>query len=299
MAELGLAPYRFSVAWPRIQPDGTGAGQPAGLDFYRRLVDELLGSGHRPVGHPLPLGPAAGAGGRAAAGRAGTPPTASPTTRAIVHDALGDRVRTGPRSTSRGARPSSATPPGVHAPGRRDPAAACPRRAPPAARRTAWPRRRCGASAERSSAVTSTSTLSPRPVRPATPAEDADAARRIDGLHNRFFLDPLLRGAYPADVLGDLTELTDLAYVRDGDLEIIASADRPARRQLLQPARAWPRRSPATRRRRRAPPLAGQRGRPVRRRRRAGHRDGLGDRRRPGLTETAAYGCADDYPACR
>src|SRR5262249_41471257 len=42
MAELGLRSYRLSVAWPRIQPDGTGAANQIGLDFYRRLVDELL-----------------------------------------------------------------------------------------------------------------------------------------------------------------------------------------------------------------------------------------------------------------
>lgn len=41
MAELGIRHYRFSIAWPRIMPDGTGPVNPAGLDFYKRLVDEL------------------------------------------------------------------------------------------------------------------------------------------------------------------------------------------------------------------------------------------------------------------
>src|SRR3954469_18225015 len=49
MAELGLAPYRFSVAWPRVQPDGTGPVNHRGLDFYDRLVNELLGRGIDPV----------------------------------------------------------------------------------------------------------------------------------------------------------------------------------------------------------------------------------------------------------
>ena len=49
MAELGVAAYRFSVAWPRIQPDGTGAANPAGLAFYDRLVDALLAQGIDPV----------------------------------------------------------------------------------------------------------------------------------------------------------------------------------------------------------------------------------------------------------
>ncbi|MGL5929827.1 MAG: family 1 glycosylhydrolase, partial [Dermatophilaceae bacterium] len=39
MAELGLDAYRFSVAWPRVIPTGTGAANPAGLAFYDRLVD--------------------------------------------------------------------------------------------------------------------------------------------------------------------------------------------------------------------------------------------------------------------
>src|SRR4029453_6166051 len=45
MAELGLAAYRFSVAWPRVQPAGRGALSQPGLDFYRELVDELLDHG--------------------------------------------------------------------------------------------------------------------------------------------------------------------------------------------------------------------------------------------------------------
>ena len=42
LSELGLSSYRFSISWPRILPGGTGAVNQAGLDFYSRLVDELL-----------------------------------------------------------------------------------------------------------------------------------------------------------------------------------------------------------------------------------------------------------------
>jgi beta-glucosidase len=41
MSELGIQAYRFSVAWPRIQPEGSGPVNQNGLDFYRRLVDGL------------------------------------------------------------------------------------------------------------------------------------------------------------------------------------------------------------------------------------------------------------------
>jgi beta-glucosidase len=49
MAQLGLDSYRLSIAWPRIQPDGTGPANPAGLGFYDRLIDELLAAGIRPM----------------------------------------------------------------------------------------------------------------------------------------------------------------------------------------------------------------------------------------------------------
>jgi beta-glucosidase len=49
MGELGLAAYRFSIAWPRIQPTGRGLANPAGLDFYDRLVDGILEAGIDPV----------------------------------------------------------------------------------------------------------------------------------------------------------------------------------------------------------------------------------------------------------
>src|SRR4051812_16593351 len=48
MAEIGAKAYRFSVAWPRIFPNGTGEPNPKGFDFYSRLVDELLAAGIRP-----------------------------------------------------------------------------------------------------------------------------------------------------------------------------------------------------------------------------------------------------------
>jgi beta-glucosidase len=61
---------------------------------------------------------------------------------------------------------------------------------------------------------------------PVTPLDDdpavLDAVRRVDGLHNRLFLDPLLRGRYPDDVRQDLAAVTDFGFEQPGDDELIA-----------------------------------------------------------------------------
>jgi beta-glucosidase len=48
MKSIGATAYRFSIAWPRIFPEGTGQPNAKGLDFYNRLVDELLAAGIEP-----------------------------------------------------------------------------------------------------------------------------------------------------------------------------------------------------------------------------------------------------------
>ena len=48
MQKLGIGAYRFSVAWPRVMPEGRGAVNEAGLAFYDRLIDSLIASGIEP-----------------------------------------------------------------------------------------------------------------------------------------------------------------------------------------------------------------------------------------------------------
>jgi beta-glucosidase len=217
MSGLGLNAYRFSIAWPRIQPDGTGPAVPAGLDFYQRLVDELLGRGIEPwvtLYHwdlPQALEDAGGWPNRDTAYRfadyAGQ-----------VHHALGDRVSNWTTLNEPFCSSLIGYAAGGHAPGRTEPAAALrgvhhlllAHGLAAQAIRAADP------------AVSLGITLNLYAVDPATddPA-DIDAARRVDGLQNRIFLDPVLLGRYPYDVLEDIEHLGGLGDVRDGDLALI------------------------------------------------------------------------------
>ena len=123
MAELGLSAYRFSVAWPRVQPTGRGPVNRRGLDFYHRLVDELLERGIEPwltLYHwdlPQALEDAGGWPERDTAGRFAD-------YAALVHDALGDRVRTWTTLNEPWCSAFLGYASGEHAPGRQEPAAA-------------------------------------------------------------------------------------------------------------------------------------------------------------------------------
>jgi beta-glucosidase len=219
MAHLGLASYRFSVSWPRIQPDGSGPANPRGLDFYDRLVDELCGRNIEPVvtlyHWDLP---------QSLEDRGGW--TARETAEffaeyaATVHGRLGDRVRTWTTLNEPWCSAYLGYASGTHAPGRQDPAAAF------AAVHHLLLAHGLGVDALRAAgADTLGITLNPASVIPADPASsaDADAVRVVDGLHNRIFLDPILRGRYPADVLEHVGRFSDLAWLRDGDEKLIAA----------------------------------------------------------------------------
>ena len=79
MKALGAGAYRFSIAWPRVFPDGRGALNPKGLAFYDRLVDELLANGIEPCATLYHWDLPQTAAGPWAAGSSATPPTPSPT----------------------------------------------------------------------------------------------------------------------------------------------------------------------------------------------------------------------------
>lgn len=220
MRELGLSAYRFSVSWPRVQPSGSGAPNEPGVDFYSRLVDELLSAGIEPVitlyhwDLPQTLEDRGGWPVRETAERFAA-------YAALVADRLGDRVRTWTTLNEPWCSAFLGYASGVHAPGRNEPAAAL------AAHHHLMLGHGLAAQALRATLPATAElsiTLNLADVRAVgdDPA-DLDAARRVDGLANRIFLDPILRGEYPADSIADTAAVTDWGFVRDGDLPVIAT----------------------------------------------------------------------------
>jgi beta-glucosidase len=218
MARIGLSAYRFSISWPRVMPPGGARPNARGLDFYDRLVDDLLAAGIAPAATlyhwdlPQALEDAGGWTGRAVADH-----FAAYT--AAVAGRIGDRVRLWNTLNEPWCSAFLGYGAGVHAPGRTDQAAAlaAAHHLLLAHGRAAEVLRATCPEAEIAVA------LNAGAVRPYTPSEaDHDAARRIDGLLNRLFFDPILRGVYPADVQADTAWLTDWSFVRDGDLAVIS-----------------------------------------------------------------------------
>ncbi|WP_169984624.1 GH1 family beta-glucosidase [Microbispora sp. H10836] len=189
MAWLGLKAYRFSVAWPRL----------ADLSFYDRLVDALLDRGITPVATlyhwdlPQTLQDEGGWANRDTAYRFAD-------YAAAVHKRLGDRVATWTTLNEPWVSAFVGYASGRHAPGVTDPAAAF------AAAHHLMLAHGLGVQALRAGGAESVSlTLNLTPI-----LGDAEPARLIDGLANRLFLDPVLRGEYPADVLAHLERFTEV-----------------------------------------------------------------------------------------
>ncbi|MFC4585909.1 GH1 family beta-glucosidase [Sphaerisporangium corydalis] len=217
MASIGLRSYRFSIAWPRIQPDGAGRPEQRGLDFYRRLTDGLRERGIRPMATlfhwdlPQALQDKGGWENRDTAARFADYAE-------IMFDALDVRdwltVNEPKTVVECGYRL------GVHAPGVRDDARAFVALhhlllAHGLASRVLHerhPGRRVGPALN---------------LHPTYPADDAPgtaaAVWHQDGLENRLYLDPIFKGAYPEDTLAWIGERSPMAaHILDGDLEVIS-----------------------------------------------------------------------------
>jgi beta-glucosidase len=216
MRDLGLQAYRFSISWPRLLPEGRGRVNPAGIDFYSRLVDGLLEAGIEPfvtLYHwDLP---------QALQDEGGWP--ARTTAKAFAEYAdlasrtLGDRVKHWMTLNEPFVSAIIGYYEGRHAPGHSDLDETLA-----AAHHLllghgwAVPAIRCNCSDAQVGIV-----LNLGKKTPASPsAADRSAAWREDGILNRWFLDPISARGYPADLVQHYGRPMD--FVQAGDLEAIA-----------------------------------------------------------------------------
>jgi beta-glucosidase len=224
MQELGLRAYRFSVSWPRILPVGRGDVNQAGLDFYSRFVDELLGAGIIPfvtLYHwdlPQKLQDEGGW-------------TVRPTAEAFVEYAdvlschLGDRVTHWITHNEPSVVAYNGHLDGQHAPGVRDMTAAV-RVSHHLLLSHGWS---VPIIRQNSPGAQVGITLNINLDVPASPSRaDVQAQRQVDGAHYRWFLDPIHGRHYPADVVAELIASGHLApdgmtFCQEGDLEAIAA----------------------------------------------------------------------------
>ena len=214
MAGIGLSAYRFSIAWPRLQADGRGAPNPAGIAFYDRLIDALLERGIQPcptLYHwdlPQALDEDGGWLARSTVER-------FEEYAALCFARFGDRVRTWFTINEPWVAATLGYRLGIHAPGHRD-----LREAVVASHHLVL----AHGSAVRAFRESGRDgrigiVLSLAPTYPFSGSEaDAAAAHGSDGYTNRWFLDPVLRGVYPADML-------DLYGRIAGPLDVIRDAD--------------------------------------------------------------------------
>ena len=219
MADLGVQTYRFSTSWSRVCPDG-GPVNAQGTDFYSRLVDELLANNIKPwltLYHwdlPQTLEEDGGWTNRDTASRFADYAGA-------VHDALGDRVTAWTTLNEPWCSSFLGYISGEHAPGRQDVGAGLAAAHHLLIAHGLATRELRARDENLQLGITLNLTVAD-PVNPED-AGDQDAARRIDGQFNRFFLDPIFRGSYPEDVLRDVDGFGFDAVVEPGDLEVIAT----------------------------------------------------------------------------
>ncbi len=213
--DLGVDAYRFSVAWPRVQPTGRGPVNTPGLDFYDRLVDGMLARGiapHLTLYHwdlPQTLQDEGGWTNRDVAGRFAEYAV-------IVAQRLGDRVQSIATLNEPWCSSILSYQIGEHAPGWHD------RRAALAAAHHLMLGHGLAMQGMRALNLATPLgiVLNLTPATPATDApEDVAAARAADGGSNRWFLDPILRGHYPEDTWAQMGE--NVPDVQGGDLAVI------------------------------------------------------------------------------
>ena len=218
LRELGLRAYRFSIAWSRVVPDGSGAVNRAGLDYYDRLVDELLANGIEPfptLFHwDLPQW-VQDAGGWADRSVIGAFVEYADT---VVRN-LGDRIGTWTVFNEPEVFTTHGHQHGVHAPGLRDPGITL---------RTSHVVNLAHAEAVRTvrAAAPKTRIGSAFNMDIAYPASegprDVAAAERHHAWVNAWYLDPLVHGRYPLAFLDQDAAIAQMD-IRPGDMASLAT----------------------------------------------------------------------------
>jgi len=219
MAAMGVNSYRFSISWSRLLPNGGDAVNQKGVAFYRALATALLERGIRPYATlyhwdlPQELEDAGGW---------LVPEAAEAFARyaRIAVRELGDLVHDWITLNEPWCSAFLGYASGVHAPGKQVGSAAAH-----AVHHLLLGHGKAVAAIREVSPDASVGiTLNLYSVRPASKRDvDVDAARRIDGLQNRLFLEPVLAGRYPADVLDDLRERSWFESRPAADAETIAA----------------------------------------------------------------------------
>ncbi len=217
MAELGLDAYRFSIAWPRVQPTGSGDFNQEGFDFYHRLFDELEKHGIKPLvtlyhwDLPQPLEDAGGWPNR------DTAYAFEAYARRTVEE-FKDRDAVWTTFNEPWCSAFLGYGSGAHAPGVSDhPKSLAAMHHLNLAHGLAY-RAIKDVKPDATVSLVLNSHL-PRPWNIADP-RDIAAAELIDALANRVFMEPFSKGEYPQNVIDATQHLTDWAFVQDGDLEI-------------------------------------------------------------------------------
>jgi beta-glucosidase len=217
MAGLGLSAYRFSIAWPRVQPSGSGQANKQGLDFYDRLTDALCAAGIKPVPTlyhwDLPVALE-----RSGGWLSRDTPYRFAEYAGLVAARLADRIPLWITLNEPFVVMMNGYGLGNHAPGKHLLLHALPvAHHQLLAHGLAVPALRAAGARQ----VTIASNLSPAAPASDDPA-DVAATAAFDALHNRLFTDPLLLGRYP-DLSGFGPEAAGLLPVEDGDLEVITT----------------------------------------------------------------------------
>lgn len=216
-ASLGVDAYRFSIAWPRVVPDGRGKVNAEGLDFYDRLVDGALRQGLKPFATlyhwdlPIELHGRGGWANRQTA-------EAFAEYADVVTRRLGDRLASIATLNEPWCSAFLGYLYGIHAPGEKNMAAMLAAAhhlllghgLALAAIRAQTPQLPAGI------------VLNPKSILPASDsAEDVAAAHRHHTFHNALFMDPLFKGAYPEELINALGE--HFPAIAEGDLATISA----------------------------------------------------------------------------